>query len=177
MSTPPARRSRVLPAVLGLILAALGMVFCIAMSRAFIGNLATRSWPATPCLMTKSEVVEFQPVPGVKPSYRLDVEYFYEVDGVTHRGTMVRSRVRTTNDRARAASWRDQFPAGSKSICYPDPANPASAVLERESLAVGYAMFFPALFVIGGAVMTLRALRSPSVPRLGDGMATPRISD
>jgi hypothetical protein len=49
--------------------------------------------------------------------------------------------------------------------CRVNPHDPDFAVLKPDSLAPGYSIWFPALFVIGGLGMTVRAfLPTPDVP-------------
>jgi hypothetical protein len=43
-------------------------------------------------------------------------------------------------------------------ICYVDPKSPDRAVLKRDTKAALYSIWFPCLFVIGGAGMILSAL-------------------
>ncbi len=155
----PSPRSRAFPVVLGLVTAAIGGFFCFHMASAYLRIKATHEWPEVPCLITRSHIVEFQPVPNVSPRYRLDVEFFYEFEGQSLQSNLLRSRERTTTKRDQAEQWQARFPAGSEAICHVNPDDPSHAVLELESLAVGYTIWFPGLFVVGGLGMAWRALR------------------
>jgi hypothetical protein len=157
----PARSSRVLPFLLGLSLAAIGTAFCAWILISFVRVNRTYAWPEVPCLVTKSEVIAFQPVPDVAPRFRLEVDYFYEVGGRSFHSAKVRSRVRATTDRRRAEGWQARFPAGSEQTCRINPADPADAVLELDSRAMIYTIWFPGLFTVAGLVMAARALRRP----------------
>jgi len=156
---PASRRSRMFPAFLGLLLAAIGGFFCWQMATSYLRVKETHQWPEVPCLVTRSRVEEFFPVPNVAPRYRLDVEFFYEFGGASRSSTLVRARERTTTKRDQVETWQARFPAGSEQVCRVDPANPDHAVLELESQAVGYTIWFPGLFVIGGLGMVWHALR------------------
>ena len=98
---PRVRSSRLFLVGLGLLLALIGGSFCYWMGQSYLRIKAVDAWPAVPCMILKSEVVEFFPVPNVAPRYRLDVDYFYQFDGRSWHSGRVRSRVRTTTDRAR----------------------------------------------------------------------------
>ena len=153
------RDSRFFLLVLGLVLAAIGGVFCWWMGAAYLRVNRTYAWPAVRCLVTRSEVVAFEPVPGVAPRYRLEVEYSYERDGRAFQGRRVGSRTRATPERAEAEEWRGRYAVGAEAVCYVDPADPAQALLERDSRAMLYTIWFPGLFLAGGLVMAGRALR------------------
>ena len=51
-----------------------------------------------------------------------------------------------------------EYPAGKTTTCRVNPNNPDFAVLKPDSLAPGYSIWFPGLFVIGGLGITFRAL-------------------
>ena len=159
MTVPSARNSRLFVFGLGLVLAAIGGAFCWWMGAAFLRVNRTYAWPAVPCLVTRSEVVAFQPVPNVPSRYRLEVEYSYESSGRAFQGRQVGSRVRSTPERAEAEEWRSRYPVGGEAVCYVDPADPGRALLERDSRAMLYTIWFPGLFLVGGLVMAGRALR------------------
>jgi hypothetical protein len=55
-----------------------------------------------------------------------------------------------------------------RTTCRVDPANPDFAVLKPDSLAPGYSIWFPALFVIGGPGIAVRALTRGGNPRMDD---------
>lgn len=157
MATP--RQSRAFLVGLGLVLAAIGALFCFWLGRAYLRIKAVDTWPETRCMLLKAEIVEFQPVPNVAPRYRLDVDYFYTFNDRTYHSDKVRGRVRTTTDRAKAEAWQSAHEAGSEATCFVNPVDPAIAILEKDSKAVGYTIWFPALFVIGGIGMAVQALR------------------
>ena len=157
MASP--RKSQVFLIGLGLVIAMIGGMFCFWMARAYLRVKAVDAWPEAHCMMLKSEVVEFRPVPNVAPRYRLDVDYFYTFNDKTYHSGKVRSRVRVTTDRKKAEDWQSAHEAGSESVCFVNPADPADAILEKESKAVGYTIWFPALFVVGGLGMAVQAVR------------------
>lgn len=152
-------KSRFFLVGLGLLLAAIGGTFCFWMGRAYLRLKAVDAWPETHCVILKSEVVEFFPVPNVAPRYRLDVDYFYEFGGHPRHSDKVRSRVRSSTDRAKVEDWQKAHPVGSEAVCYVNPGDPGFAILEKDSKAVGYTIWFPALFVVGGLGMAIQALR------------------
>jgi hypothetical protein len=50
--------------------------------------------------------------------------------------------------------------------CLVHPQNPALAVLKPDSLAPGYSIWFPGLFMIAGLGITINALTGPRGPKL-----------
>lgn len=118
----------------------------------------TYEWAEVPCRITRSAVVAYHPVPNVPARYRLEVAYEYTFDGRSFEGTRFHSRERMTNSREKAESWQQAYPADSGSVCYVNPENPQEALLRRDSRAMLYTIWFPGLFLVGGLVMTWRAL-------------------
>jgi hypothetical protein len=47
-------------------------------------------------------------------------------------------------------------------VCFVNPADPSFAILEKDSKAVIYTIWFPGLFVVGGLGMAVQALRKKS---------------
>ena len=159
---PAHRQSRIFLVGLGLLIAAIGGLFCYWLGKGFVKVLAVEKWPEVHCVILKSAVTEFKPVPNVAPRYRLDVDYMYEWNGQTLHSDRVRSRVRTTTDRAKALSWQEAHMTGSESVCYVNPEDPSFAILEKDSRAVVYTIWFPGLFVVAGLGMVVQAIRRPA---------------
>ena len=59
-----------------------------------------------------------------------------------------------------------QFPPGTETIAWVNPANPAETVLIRDKRTAIYSIWFPCLFVIGGLGIAASSLaRNLSSPR------------
>ena len=62
--------------------------------------------------------------------------------------------------KAEAEKLAAEFPPGKMTTCRVNPRDPDFAVLKPDSLAPGYSIWFPGLFVVGGLGIALRALVS-----------------
>lgn len=120
------------------------------------GVASSGDWKETPCEVISSEV-------GVhdgdeSDTYSIDIRYKYTVDGRRH----VSSRYgfmsgMSSSGYASKKAVVDQYPVGKKSVCFVDPADPKSAVLNRSlTLDMWWGLFpFPFLAVGGGGLFYL----------------------
>lgn len=158
MSQRPAQ-SRAFLVGFGLLIALIGAGFCYWLGRSYLRVKAVDAWPEVRCVILRSEVEEFLPVPNVAPRYRVKIDYYYEYNGRSWHSGRVRSRERATAVKLRAEEWQAKFPTGMETICFVNPADPSFAILEKDSKAVIYTIWFPGLFVIGGLGIAIQALR------------------
>lgn len=159
---PPTVGGRVFLALLGLSIALLGGVFVWLMARSFMRALDQRSWPEVPCVILVSEVEERQHDENSAPEYRQNISFGYEWQGKPQTGDHISLRGNPwTSKRELADARAEAYPNGSSTVCFVSPKNPEFAVLQKESLAPGYSIWFPSLFVVGGLVMAGRTLRKP----------------
>lgn len=145
--------------VLGLSISLLGAVFFGLMLRSFLRAYDMRSWPEVPCVILSSDVEQRRHDPRSPVEFRLVVTYGYEWQGQAR-----------TSDRfsLRGSPWTSKpdlieertstFPVGARLTCRIKPGNPDFSVLVPDSLAPGYSIWFPALFIIGGLGITIRHL-------------------
>lgn len=158
-TVPPARGGRWFLVALGVSLALIGGLFVWLMGRSYLRAREMRQWPQVPCVVISSELVQRVHDSQSPREYRLDVLYGYEWQG--ERLTSDRFSLRGsawTSKRPLADSRLEEFPVGKKTICWVNPAEPEFAVLKPDSLAPGYSIWFPSLFVVGGLVMAVKAL-------------------
>lgn len=148
--------------VLGLSIALLGAVFFGLMLRSFLRAYDMRSWPEVPCVILSSDVEQRHHDPQSPVEFRLMVTYGYEWQGNARtsdrfslRGSPWTSKPDVLEDRAAS------FPVGARLTCRVKPDNPEFSVLAPDSLAPGYSIWFPALFIIGGLGITVRHLPRP----------------
>jgi hypothetical protein len=144
---------------LGLVLAAAGAVFVFLMARSFERAREMRSWPQVPCVILSSDIEERRHDPQSPAEFRTNVVFGYEWQGVkrtsdriTWRGSPWTSKPNLIETRAA------EFRTGQQTVCHVNPADPDFAILKPDSLAPGYSIWFPALFVIGGLGITWRAM-------------------
>lgn len=145
-------------AAVGISTAMLGAIFIWLMARSYLRAKEMHTWPEVPCTIISSTLIERQHDPHSPVEYRLDLLFGYQWQGenltsdrITLRGNPWTSKPNLAKKRA------TEFPAGLKTTCRVNPLNPEFAVLKPDSLAPGYSIWFPALFVIGGLGMAFRA--------------------
>ncbi len=159
-ATPPNRGGRWFLAGMGLFVALVGVLFVALLGRSFLRAWDMRSWPETSCVILTSDVGEkrhdeFSPV-----EYRQELTYGYEWQGQSFTGDHLTLRDNPWSANRELVEQRAaELPSGTITTCRVDPAKPARSVLVPDSLAPGYTLWFPGLFVVGGLVITLRALR------------------
>lgn len=163
---PPAARTnsqagRWYLAILGLGLALIGGLFVWLMARSFLRAREMQGWPEVPCTILSSEVGEKRHDENSPREYRQDLSFGYEWQGVARTGDHVTLRGSPwTSKRELVEQRTSEFPVGKVTTCRVDPVAPDFAVLKTDSLAPGYSIWFPALFVVGGLGIAIRALAS-----------------
>jgi hypothetical protein len=159
---PPQRASgRWFLVALGVLLALLGGVFVWLMGRSFLRAREMRTWPEVSCVILSSEIEERIHDPQSRPEYRQDLSFGYEWKGEPRTGDHLTLRGSPWSSRRNEVAKRvAEYPAGMRTTCRIDPAHPDFAVLKPDSLAPGYSIWFPALFVIGGLGIAIRALKT-----------------
>ena len=143
---------------LGLLLAAIGALFVWVMAASAIRAKETRSWPQVPATILVSEIEERQHDPTSPIEYRHHIVFGYEwesqrfsSDQASLRGNPWSSKRDVVLERAR------RYLPGDVVVCHINPADPTFAILEPDSMAPLYSIWFPGLFVLGGLVMSARA--------------------
>jgi hypothetical protein len=152
--------SRVYLTFVGLALAVAGAVFAALMWRSFERAREVESWPVVPCFILRSEVEERQIDPNGPVERRFAVLYGYEWEGAPRESDLIKLRGSMWSSKPEGVqSFIERYPEGSRQECRVNPANPAVAVLEPESKAPGYSIWFPLIFVVGGIGMMAGAWR------------------
>lgn len=150
---------RLFLAGIGLALAFAGGLFCWLMWRSFARAHEMRAWPPVPCVVLVSEIEERQIDRSSSPETRFKVEYGYEWQGRSFTSNHWGWRGNPwSSERSKADRLVEKYPVGSRTICYVNTQQPDFAVLQPDSQAPGYSIWFPALFVAGGLGIAFRAL-------------------
>lgn len=167
MNSRPAdsRNGRWFLVFLGLAVALIGALFVWLLGRSFLRAKEMRSWPEVACVILSSEIEERVHDPQSPREYRHAVSFGYEWNGQARTGDRLGLRGSPWSSKRELAEERAaEYPAGSAAKCRVNPTNPDFAVLKPDSLAPGYSIWFPGLFVIGGLGIALRALLRKSEP-------------
>lgn len=126
----------------------IGSLFELLLLHEFVRVAGQQAWKKTSCTIVAGEVQERQE--GDEP-YVFAVRYQYEYEGRTHEGTGYRRGYSGSGEYSKAQELAQKYPAGLTTSCYVNPENPNEAVLERDSMLIGLALFFPLIFVLIGA--------------------------
>jgi Protein of unknown function (DUF3592) len=147
--------------ILGLALAVLGGVFVGLMGRSYLRAREMRGWPEARCVILSSAVEEWRHDDNSALQFRHNVSFGYEWQGVARTGDRLTLRGSPwSSNRDLVESRVAEYPVGMTTTCHVNPASPDFAVLKTDSLAPGYSIWFPALFVIGGLGIAIRAATS-----------------
>lgn len=173
----PTRGGRVFLVFLGLSLVLIGGVFVWLMGRSYLRAREMRSWPEVHCVILVSEIETRRHDPQSPLEYRHDVTFGYEWQDQARTSDRISLRGGSWSSKREIAEGRmAEYPVGASRTCRVHPKDPDFAVLKPDSLAPGYSIWFPGLFVLGGAVMVIRAFvpdtKTPPAntppPRMGD---------
>ena len=99
-----------------------------------------------------------RPTPNSPVQYLSVVEYEYHFGGTARRGNRIKRVDGPTSHRQRAQERVKDFPAGGSALCWVNPDAPQEVILRHDSMAPLYTIWFPGLFVVGGAGIAIRAL-------------------
>ena len=162
ITTPPDNTAgRWYLAILGLALALIGGVFVWLMARSFLRAREMKSWPVVHCVILTSEVGERRHDENSRPEFRHEISFGYEWQGALKTNNQLSLRGSPwSSNRALIESRVAEYPVGKTTQCRVNPENPDSAVLKTDSLAPGYSLWFPGLFVVGGLGIAYRAVVS-----------------
>jgi len=161
--TPPERRrsqlgGRLWKAGMGLSLIVVGSVFVNYLWSSYQRAAVMDSWVETPCTIQSFTVDDSELNQRGMPKYVVEVRYLYEFEGEDYIGDRLKRLPTEASDPRKLADEIEDYPAGTETVCHVNPDSPDEAVLEKDTKAALYTIWFPCLFVVGGAGMILSAL-------------------
>jgi hypothetical protein len=167
MGSGMARRStgtRIYMTLIGLLLALSGGIFSWLMWRSFSRARQIEAWPRVPCAVLESVVESRRDDPewpeSMPQEFRFRVLYAYDWQGRTYESDRYRLRGSSWSSGPEEAEILvGRYPEGSVAECSLNPEDPQLAVLEGESKAPGFSLWFPLLFVVGGLGIVAGAWR------------------
>jgi hypothetical protein len=127
---------------------AMGSLFEVLIIREFGRAAGQRVWKKVPCTVTSSVVQERN---DSESPFVFAVGYRYEYGGRAYTGSAYKRKYSGSGQYSEQQQLVRKYPAGAGTFCYVNPANPAEAVLRRDSLLVGLVVFFPLIFIVIGA--------------------------
>ena len=115
-----------------------------------MGLLASDDWVETPCQIVVSDIKQRRGEDG--PVLVWDLQYEYTVGGKTYRGDRYNFMSGMSVNGGRGQRQRAKaYPQGSQRVCFVDPDDPTSSVLNREFSSEMWWGLFPIPFVAVGA--------------------------
>jgi len=149
---------------MGLMLAVAGAVFTVVLWKAWQRAEETRRWTEVPCKVLSSQLKSEQASPNSPVKHRVIVRYEYPWQGRTWTSERIRRVDGVKSDFSVAEELRERYARGQQTVCFVNPADPSVAILEHDTRAALYTLWFPLLFVIGGLRMMWSALKARSTP-------------
>jgi hypothetical protein len=144
---------------LGLAVALIGALFVWLLGRSYLRAREMHQWPEVPCMILSSEIEERIHDPQSPTEYRHLVSFGYEWQGKARSSDLFSLRGSAWSSKRGLVEKRAAgFPVGARSTCRINPADPDFAVLKPDSLAPGYSIWFPGLFVVGGLGIAFRSI-------------------
>ncbi|MEM9481769.1 MAG: DUF3592 domain-containing protein [Verrucomicrobiota bacterium] len=145
--------------VLGLFVAAIGLVFCIALFNGWLRAEETRKWVLADAIITHSELREGQFSPTSPQTFSYHIEYTYVVDGKGYQSEQVKRVNKKSSHRHRIEKYVERYPVGKATEAFVNPNDPTKSVLEHDTRAVLYTIWFPGLFVVAGLGIAVASLK------------------
>ena len=145
---------------MGLFLIAVGSLFIWYLWAFYQKSSRMDNWVETPCVIEKSEIDSSGLTQHYGTKYQLVTLYRYEFEGKEYHGTKFQRIQPASSQKDKIEKKRVLVPEGISTVCFVDPESPDSAVLQKDTKASIYSIWFPGLFVFGGVGMIVSALRS-----------------
>lgn len=152
--------TRIYLSLIGALLLLAGGVFTWLMARSFARAREIDSWPTTEAMVLASSVEQRRIDPARPAEYHFAVRYAYAWQGEELESGRFSLRGSSwTSKKERVEALAEQFPVGSVHEVAVDPDDPRVALLDTESKAPGYSIWFPALIAAGGLGVIVGAWR------------------
>ena len=159
-SLPPSSNwgGRLWMAGMGLAMAAAGAFFGWFLWKNFDVARVMDAWVETPCQIVASTIDDSQIDQHFETKFEFQVSYRYEFEGQAYLGEQAKSKPVVAGVRKKLEKWERRYPTGTSAVCFVNPDQPSEAVLERDTKASIYSLWFPGLFVVGGLGVALSGL-------------------
>jgi Protein of unknown function (DUF3592) len=143
---------------MGLTLMAVGGVFVLYLWNSYKRAAALDDWIPVTGEILRAEVVKDGLNQRGMTKYLASVRYEYTFEGTRYDGDRLARLPVTGSDPAKLAKRIKPYQVGEATLLYVNPAAPAESMLKKDTKAALYSIWFPCLFVIGGAGMVVSAL-------------------
>lgn len=118
----------------------------------------TDSWIETPAKITSSVIDQSQLTQHYMTKHRLDLTYDYQFKGEKLVGTKIRRLPTESGDLQKVQKKEKKYPVGAVVTALVNPEKSTEVILEANSKAALYSIWFPCLFIVGGLGIILAAI-------------------
>jgi len=143
---------------MGLGITLVGWVFAQYLWGSYERAAVMNNWVETPCMVEATHIDDTQLNQRGVPKYILTITYRYEFEGQEHTSDRYKRLPTEASDPRKVKAKEKKYPVGEASICYVNPEDSDFAVLKKDSKAGLYSIWFPGLFIVGGAGMIITAI-------------------
>ncbi len=159
MKRSDSRAGQLFLCLIGVMLILVAGTFSWLMIRSYQNAKESRTWPQTEALVLRSVIDERQ-FSGAAREFRLNILFGYNYQGTEYTSDTISPRgAKWTREAEAVAELAKQYAAGSEHIAWVNPEQPERAILEHDTKAAGYTVWFPAVIVIGGVGMIWGAFK------------------
>ena len=146
-------------AFIGLFLALVGGAFVLILGRGYLRAKETEAWTEVPAVVLVSQVGQRSLGPTIPDEFTHELIYEYEIEGELFQGERLKRRKNPFfKKREKILPEVERWKVGQRVVAFVNPEDPEEALLEHETKAPGYSIWFPALFLVGGLGVFLRSL-------------------
>jgi len=143
---------------MGLILVGVGSIFVSYLWKSHLRGAQMDVWTEVPCQIETVSVDDTEVNQRGMPKYILEITYRYEFNDRKYLGNRIKRLSTEVSDPRKLKGKLEAYPVGAETVCYLDPDAPERVVLIKDSKAALYSIWFPCLFIVGGAGMVFSAL-------------------
>ncbi len=144
--------------MVGLLLVGVGWIFVTYLWNAYLRAARMDGWVEAPCRIESISIDDTQFNQRGLPKYVLRIAYRYQWRGHDYVGERYKRLPTEAGDPRKLKRRLDQYPVGTETVCHLDPDAPELVVLKKDSKAALYTLWFPCVFIVGGAGMVWSAL-------------------
>ena len=146
-----------------------GLVTFFFTIRPIWSSLAASNWKSVPCTILSSRVHENRGDSDSGPTYLIEMEYRYEIDGKFYQGDRYNFVSFSSSGRTAKQKVVKQHPVGAERTCYVDPKDPSRSVINPSITLSMFIGLFGLIFIVvglGGIFFINRLLSQFDVRRL-----------
>ncbi|MFK7911733.1 MAG: DUF3592 domain-containing protein [Akkermansiaceae bacterium] len=139
--------------LIGVSIISMGLLFGWLLLRSYLNASATREWNQSEAVILRS-VVDQRQIKGSPAEFRLNLLYGYDYEGNSYTSNKLSPRgAKWGRSEEVVTALAKEYPAESTHTVWLNPLDPREAILQHDTKAAGYTIWFPILFVVAGSGM------------------------